>query len=493
MIFPEKIRRFGLPANRGEWYLRHSDKNGISWDRDKDRLLPGYTSEWNASRMTKGGKIVAVTGDGTNDAPALRGANVGLAMGQGGTRVALEAADVILLDDQIDTAVLAVAYGVALCRNLKKFIRTHMVMVISILLVNLYFTFFEEPLPVFYLFWLSIICDGIGGIAFAFEGPESNILAAKVRENENNENLISSRDIERAIAQIFVLVTIALTCAMTNNPDTCNTFATESSNDAFEATWIDGTIDCTSFAQFCPDGDYRCFEQNQSQNHYYYYQDDSFDFSFSGLSGYVDSCLYCSDMSYSSRTFVLNVLFFGGVIGQLIAHIGDENSISTCISGWSNWFCLALAMGVGLQYCFVNMWSDVVQTTPQTARNWVMAISLSSLCLLADMIFRKFCHMLRGDQYEELDSPRNNSSSKSRRSGMRVLKKEKLQLSNSRKNRSTYNRELDPPVPDSLMDSLSHTGGYDRDRDTISEDGGEITPSGSGTPPNEDLPSTVYY
>lgn len=69
---------------------------GATWDNDRDKILPGYYTEWIASRPG-GGQVVGVTGDGTNDAPALKAADVGMAMGISGTKVAQEAAGKITL------------------------------------------------------------------------------------------------------------------------------------------------------------------------------------------------------------------------------------------------------------------------------------------------------------------------------------------------------------------------------------------------------------
>ena len=110
----------GLPRSKEEWAAHQPD--GV-WESDRERLLPGYHAEWAATRAGGVGEVVGVTGDGTNDGPALKAADVGLAMGLSGTEVAKEASDIVLMDDRFASIVVAVKWGRGVFDNIRRFLQ----------------------------------------------------------------------------------------------------------------------------------------------------------------------------------------------------------------------------------------------------------------------------------------------------------------------------------------------------------------------------------
>ncbi|XP_027187299.1 calcium-transporting ATPase 9, plasma membrane-type-like isoform X2 [Cicer arietinum] len=128
--------------------------------------------------LRKGGEVVAVTGDGTNDAPALHEADIGLSMGIQGTEVAKESSDIIILDDNFASVVKVVRWGRSVYANIQKFIQFQLTVNVAALFINVVAAVSsgEVPLNAVQLLWVNLIMDTLGALALATEPPTDSLM-----------------------------------------------------------------------------------------------------------------------------------------------------------------------------------------------------------------------------------------------------------------------------------------------------------------------------
>lgn len=156
------------------------------------------------------GHIVAVTGDGTNDAPALKEADIGLSMGIQGTEVAKESSDIVILDDNFASIVTVLRWGRCVYNNIQKFIQFQLTVNVAALAINFVASASSGnvPLTAVQLLWVNLIMDTLGALALATEQPTDDLM--KKAPVGRTEKLITKVMWRNLIPQALYQITILL-------------------------------------------------------------------------------------------------------------------------------------------------------------------------------------------------------------------------------------------------------------------------------------------
>ncbi|PIN07122.1 Calcium transporting ATPase [Handroanthus impetiginosus] len=162
--------------------------------------------------LRKRGHVVAVTGDGTNDAPALHEADIGLAMGIQGTEVAKESSDIIILDDNFASVVKVVRWGRSVYANIQKFIQFQLTVNVAALIINVVSAVSSGnvPLNAVQLLWVNLIMDTLGALALATEPPTDHLMCRNPvgRREPLITNIMWRNLLIQALYQVTVLLVL---------------------------------------------------------------------------------------------------------------------------------------------------------------------------------------------------------------------------------------------------------------------------------------------